>query len=168
MENKQHDAATEPEAAPEGTTDVSWLQSRVAELEDNWRRAMADLDNLRKRTARDTVQVRQRERRRAAKELLTVLDNLDLAIGHADADPKAVVSGVEAVRAQADTAMANLGFPRHADTKGTAFDPRLHEAVSVVPAAGVEPGTVVEVVRPGYGAAENQLRPAAVVVAKAD
>ncbi|WP_116201797.1 nucleotide exchange factor GrpE [Amycolatopsis circi] len=164
MENKQQDAATEPD----GTADVSWLQSRVAELENNWRTAMADLDNLRKRTVRDTVQVRQQERKRAAKELLAVLDNLDLAIGHAEADPKSIVSGVEAVRTQADTAMANLGFPRHADEQGTPFDPQLHEAVSVVPAVGVEPGTVVQVVRPGYGDAENQLRPAAVVVAKAD
>ncbi|GAB3376662.1 nucleotide exchange factor GrpE [Amycolatopsis echigonensis] len=161
MENTQE---TEPEDIP----DVAWLQSRVAELENNWRTAMADLDNLRKRTVRDTLQVRHQERKRAAKELLTVLDNLDLAIGHAEADPKAVVSGVEAVRAQADQAMANLGFPRHRDDHGAPFDPQLHEAVSVVPAAGVEPGTVVEVVRPGYGDAENQLRPAAVVVAKAD
>ncbi|WP_370935131.1 nucleotide exchange factor GrpE [Amycolatopsis sp. cg13] len=161
MENKQQEA-------PEDNTDVSWLQQRVAELENNWRTAMADLDNLRKRTARDTVQVRQQERKRAAKELLTVLDNLDLAIGHAEADPKSIVSGVEAVRAQADTAMANLGFPRHADEQGTPFDPQLHEAVSVIPAVGLDPGTVVEVVRPGYGDAENQLRPAAVVVAKAD
>ncbi|MBB1154459.1 nucleotide exchange factor GrpE [Amycolatopsis dendrobii] len=159
MENQQQDA--EPE-------DNSWLQSRVAELENNWRTAMADLDNLRKRTVRDTVQVRQQERKRAAKELLTVLDNLDLAIGHAEADPKTIVAGVEAVRAQADLAMSNLGFPRYGDDQGEPFDPQLHEAVSVVPAVGVKPGTVVQVVRPGYGDAENQLRPAAVVVAKAD
>ncbi|UKD51166.1 nucleotide exchange factor GrpE [Amycolatopsis sp. FU40] len=159
MENQQQDA--EPE-------DNSWLQSRVAELENNWRTAMADLDNLRKRTVRDTVQVRQQERKRAAKELLTVLDNLDLAIGHAEADPKTIVAGVEAVRAQADLAMSNLGFPRYGDDQGEPFDPQLHEAVSVVPAVGVKPGTVVQVVRPGYGDAEDQLRPAAVVVAKAD
>ncbi|MCG3751874.1 nucleotide exchange factor GrpE [Amycolatopsis sp. Poz14] len=160
MENQQQDAA-EPESSTE-------LQARVAELENNWRTALADLDNLRKRTVRDTVQVRQQERKRAAKELLTVLDNLDLAIGHAEADPATIVAGVQAVRAQADLAMSNLGFPRHADDQGEPFDPQVHEAVSVVPAVGVEPGTVVQVVRPGYGGAENQLRPAAVVVAKAD
>ncbi|ATY14004.1 nucleotide exchange factor GrpE [Amycolatopsis sp. AA4] len=162
MENQQE------AAEPEDTTDVAWLQTRVAELENNWRTAMADLDNLRKRTVRDTLRVRQQERKRAAKELLTVLDNLDLAIGHAEADPITIVAGVEAVRAQADLAMADLGFPRYSDDQGMPFDPQLHEAVSVVPAVGVEPGTVVQVVRPGYGDAENQLRPAAVVVAKAD
>jgi molecular chaperone GrpE len=58
-----------------------------------------------------------------------------------------------------------LGYPRHAETGG-AFDPARHEVIGVVQDPDVEPGTVVEVLRPGYGDGKRQLRPAAVTVAK--
>jgi molecular chaperone GrpE len=57
-----------------------------------------------------------------------------------------------------------LGFPRYGDT-GVPFDPRRHEAVATRPDPDVPPGTVLEVLRPGYGDGDRQLRPAAVAVA---
>jgi molecular chaperone GrpE len=60
--------------------------------------------------------------------------------------------------------MAGMGFPRRVDV-GQAFDPRRHEAVSMVVDRRAEPGTVLHVVRPGYGDEEHQLRRASVVVA---
>ena len=60
--------------------------------------------------------------------------------------------------------LARLGFPRH-DEVGVPFDPARHEALSTVAGDNAAPGTVVRVVRPGYGEGERLLRPAAVVVA---
>ncbi|MFE5491432.1 nucleotide exchange factor GrpE [Streptomyces virginiae] len=137
----------------------------IRELEDRWRRALADLDNLRKRHARELQRERTVERSRTAAAFLPVLDNLELALAHAGADSGAIVEGVRAVRDQAVNVLELLGYPRHAET-GIAFDPARHEVVAVVEDPDAEPGTVVEVLRPGYGDGEQQLRPAAVTVAK--
>ncbi|GAA4769094.1 nucleotide exchange factor GrpE [Actinomycetospora chibensis] len=138
--------------------------SDVAELEDRWRRALADLDNLRKRYSRELSRERAAERERVAAAFLPVIDNIDLALQHADAAPGAIVDGVRAIREQALAVLAQLGFPRQ-DEVGRPFDPARHEVVAVVPTEeGSEPGAVVEVVRPGYGS-ERSLRPAMVTVA---
>jgi molecular chaperone GrpE len=107
---------------------------------------------------------RLQERARVAREWLLVLDDLDLALDHADSDPRKIVDAVLAVRDHALAVMARLGFPRRVDV-GQAFDPRRHEAVARVVDPRAEPGTVLHVVRPGYGDEEHQLRPASVVVA---
>jgi len=137
---------------------------QIAELEDAWRRTAAELDNFRKRCARDVALGREQERAAVALSWLPVLDNLERALEHASSDPEAVVEGVRAVLAQAVGVLADLGYPRR-DDNGRAFDPAVHEAVSTVPAEGVVPGTVAQVVRPGYGPDDRLLRPAAVVVA---
>ncbi|MGV9274876.1 nucleotide exchange factor GrpE [Streptomyces griseosporeus] len=137
----------------------------IQELEDRWRRALADLDNLRKRHTRELERERATERSRTAAAFLPVLDNLELALTHAGADPGAIVEGVRAVRDQAVNVLQLLGYPRHAES-GVAFDPARHEVVGVVQDPDAPPGTVVEVLRPGYGDGERQLRPAAVTVAK--
>lgn len=140
-------------------------KAALAELEDKWRRALADLDNLRKRHARDLERERAAERARTASALLPVIDNLELALAHAGSDPEAIVEGIRAVHDQAVDALARLGYEREAET-GVPFDPTRHEVVGVVENADVEPGTVVQVLRPGYGKADKQLRPVAVAVAK--
>jgi len=143
-------------------------QSRqVAELEDAWRRTAAELDNFRKRCARDVVRAREQERATVATSWLPVLDNLERALEHASSDPSSVAEGLRAVLAQAVGVLTDLGFPRR-DDEGTAFDPAVHEAVSTVSGEGLTPGTVAQVVRPGYGPDDKLLRPAAVVVATRD
>jgi molecular chaperone GrpE len=137
---------------------------QIAELEDAWRRTAAELDNFRKRCARDVARSREQERAAVATSWLPVLDNLERALEHASSDPGSVVEGVRGVLAQAVGVLADLGFPRR-DEKGRAFDPALHEAVSTVSGEGLVPGTVAQVVRPGYGPDDKLLRPAAVVVA---
>ncbi|MEU0971061.1 nucleotide exchange factor GrpE [Streptomyces sp. NPDC005917] len=153
------DAATGP-AAPEDE-----YAAALKEVEDRWRRALADLDNLRKRHAKELDRERVAERARTASALLPVIDNLELALSHADAEPDAIVQGVRAVRDQAASILERLGFERHSET-GVLFDPARHEVVGVVQDADAEPNTVVQVMRPGYGTGERQLRPAAVTVAK--
>ncbi|HKR50091.1 MAG TPA: nucleotide exchange factor GrpE [Pseudonocardiaceae bacterium] len=136
----------------------------VAALEDRLRRALADLDNLRKRYARELERQRAAEANRMAGAWLPVLDNLDLALSHVEADPSTIIEGVRAVREQALAVLANLGFSRQ-DEVGVPFDPTRHEVVNVVDDSEAEPGTVVRVLRPGYGTPERQLRPGAVTVA---
>ncbi|GAA5070511.1 molecular chaperone GrpE [Thermocatellispora tengchongensis] len=156
----------------EGRDDTAAAVAEIAELEDRWLRAAADLDNLRKRVARDTERARAEERARVAAEWLPVLDNLELALKHAgerggtggDLAAGAVIDAVRAVRDQAVGVLDRLGYARH-DEAGVPFDPARHQAVATVSRPGHRPGTVVEVVRPGYGDGPDQLRPAVVVVA---
>lgn len=157
----------EPELEPDETRDfepadeVTELRERVTELEERLLRTLADLDNVRKRAARQALAAREEERAAVAAEWLPVIDHLDLALAHAAADPATIVDGVRAVREQALAVMNRLGFPRRDDV-GIRFDPAHHEAVGVVSAGETPPGTVIDVVRPGYGT----LRPASVVVSK--
>jgi molecular chaperone GrpE len=136
---------------------------RVAELEDNWRRTAAELDNHRKRTAKDVERARRQERARVASAWLPVLDNLERALEHATAESDQVIEGVRAVLRQAIGTVGDLGFPRR-DDLGKPFDPAVHEAVGTVADDRLVPGTVAEVVRPGYGTDDDVLRPSAVVV----
>ncbi|MFF9360310.1 nucleotide exchange factor GrpE [Streptomyces griseoluteus] len=153
------DAATGPAGAEDE------YAAALKEVEDRWRRALADLDNLRKRHARELDRERGAERARTAAAFLPVIDNLELALSHAASDSGAIVEGVRAVRDQAVSILERLGYERHAET-GVPFDPSRHEVVGVVQDPDAEPNTVTQVLRPGYGEAERQLRPAAVTVAK--
>ncbi|MCF6733658.1 nucleotide exchange factor GrpE [Blastococcus sp. KM273129] len=143
---------------------IADLERQVAELQDRWRRAVADLDNLRKRYERDAAAQRARERAQVAAAWLPVVDHLELALAHATASPASIIDGVRGVRDQALAVLAGLGYPRREDV-GATFDPARHEAVAATPTHAAPAGTVLEVVRPGYGEGEQQLRPAAVVVA---
>jgi molecular chaperone GrpE len=164
------DAASTAPARPEGAgaTDVIADQSaRIAELEDARLRALADLDNVRKRCAAQIGRAEEEARAAVARQWLPVIDGLDLALAHATADPATIVYGIETVREQALGVLARLGFPRR-DDRGARFDPTRHEAVAIRPDSGTEADRVAEVVRPGYGEGDHQLRPAQVVVARPD
>ena len=144
------------------------LQARLAEAEDQKLRGLADLDNLRKRCAAQVERAGADARTEVARQWLPVVDNLERALEHAAADPRTIIEGIQAVRRQALGVLASLGFPRRDDDTGATFDPARHEAVAATYDPRVPPGTVVQVVRPGYGEPDRQLRPAQVVVAKAD
>ena len=164
-DNAAATAAAEParQAPPSDSSDGA---PAGIDYEDRWRRAVADLDNVRKRQARDLVQERAAERARVAAAFLPVLDTIDMALAHAGADPNAILAGVRAVRDQALAVLSGLGYPRQDDV-GVPFDPLRHEVVAVVSPeeAGQPAGRVAAVLRPGYGEPERQLRPAAVTVA---
>jgi molecular chaperone GrpE len=156
-----------PTAEPPETSEEVALEDpdvALAETEDRLRRALADLDNLRKRYHRELARERNAERRRAAAELLPIADNLERALEHAEPDCPGLVTGIRAVHDQAIAALARLGFERFDDV-GRTFDPARDEAVGAIDSDS-PPGTVVAAVRPGYGAGEELLRPAGVVVSK--
>jgi molecular chaperone GrpE len=154
----------ESEAQQPESDELNKARARIAQLEDGWRRAAAELDNFRKRCAKDLVRAREQERARTAAGWLPVVDNLELALEHASSDPEHIIEGVRAVRQQALSILAGLGFPQRDDT-GKAFDPALHEAIGTIADKELVPGTVAQVVRAGYGPDDEILRPAAVVVA---
>jgi molecular chaperone GrpE len=174
----QHDFGSEtapPETGPpdggggadDQGTRLADLEARLAEAQDQRLRAVADLDNLRKRCAAQVERAGADARTQVARQWLPVVDNLERALEHAEADPRTIIEGIRAVRQQALGVLASLGFPRRDDT-GATFDPVRHEAIAATYDPRVPPGTVVQVVRPGYGEPDRLLRPAQVVVAKAD
>ena len=114
-----------------------------------------------------------RERTTKGRKVLTYPPSPEpLAVGVYDnhchleiADGESSLTLVEQLdRAQAVGVLADLGYPRR-DDDGRAFAPAVHEAVGTVSGEGLVPGTVAQVVRPGYGPDDKILRPAAVVVA---
>lgn len=120
---------------------------------------------LRARYRADVRNARADERAHCAAVWLAIMDNLDRAVQLARSDPHGQVADLEALRYQALAVLATLGFPRRFD-EGEPFDPTRHNAVATVPSGDLLPaGTVVYVVRPGYGLGDRQLRPADVVVA---
>ena len=153
------------ENAPEAVASQPDSAAELAKVEDRWRRAVADLDNVRKRYARELDRERTTERSRVAGAWLPVVDNLERAISHAGDQSDAVLEGVRSILDQARQVLEQLGYPRDAQA-GVPFDPQRHEVVGVVDHPDSAPGTVVEVLRPGYGQGSSQLRPAAVVVSR--
>jgi molecular chaperone GrpE len=157
----------EPGAAADSAARTGELEARVAELQDLRLRALADLDNLRKKCASQVSRARAETQAEVALQWLPVVDNLERALTHAQADPGSLIAGIGAIRDQAMSVLARLGFPRR-DDLGAAFDPARHEALAARQDPEAPEGSVVEVVRPAYGEGDRQLRPAQVVVAKAD
>ena len=133
-------------------------QAIIAELQRDGRRPYAAIG---KSVGLSETAVRQR----VAAAWLPVLDNLDLALRHAGADPEAIVQGVAQVREQAADILARLGFGP-VGAVGEPFDPARHEAAEAVEEPDVPAGTIVRVIRPGYGGDTLLLRPAVVTVAR--
>jgi molecular chaperone GrpE len=153
---------------PDGTGDetaIPDLLDRIAELEDLRLRALADLDNLRKRCAAQVRRAEAETRAAVAREWLPVVDNLERALAASTGDPAAIIDGIQAVREQALNVLARLGYPRR-DDLGTTFDPARHDAVATRADPAGADGSVVEVIQPAYGEGDHQLRPAQVVVAR--
>ena len=162
-------ASGEPVKPPEEPSPAAPddLNRRLAEVEDRWHRAAADLDNARKRAARELAWARDAERSRAASVFLPVVDGLQDAVAYARGENAALATGMESIREQAIAALERLGYPR-IDAVGVPFDPRIHEVVSVVDRGDWPPQTVVAIARLGFGDPERLLRPAGVVVTAAD
>ncbi len=161
----EEDGGRVDEQPPEAVVSQSDSDKERAQLEDRWRRAVADLENVRKRYARELDRERATERSRVAGAWLPIVDNLERAISHAGDRSDAVLEGLRSILEDALQVLEQLGFPRDAEA-GVPFDPERHEVVGVVDHPDSAPGTVLEVLRPGYGEGPRQLRPAAVVVSR--
>ena len=135
---------------------------------DQYLRAMAEIDNVRKRARRDVSQAEARGIAKLAKELLPALDNFSRALDAAEAQPENrdhhLTDGIRLVQNELLAALARVGIEQDSP-KGEPFDPHCHEAIAQQPVEGAKTGTIVEVYSQGYRYRDDVLRPAKVVVA---
>lgn len=159
--------AEEPESTDGG--DASDADARFEELSERYVRLVADFDNFRRRTRANEQHIRQQAAANLIKELLPVIDNLQLALGNVgDGAEDGFAQGIQLIEQQLLTALHNHGL-RPLETKGQPFDPRTMEAVAQIDGGdGTEPGHVVEELRRGYVLHDVVLRAAQVVVAQQD
>jgi molecular chaperone GrpE len=132
---------------------------------DKYLRALAELENVRKRSQRDIDNARKFALERFSTELLAVRDSLELGLTAADtADVALLREGSEATLKLLTATMEQFGIVE-IDPLGQAFDPQVHEAMTVQPSSDAEPGSVLAVFQKGYSLNGRLLRPARVVVA---
>jgi molecular chaperone GrpE len=145
---------------------VAAAKKEAAANHDRYVRAVADLENFRRRTVREKEELRLFAASRLLEDLLPALDNLALGLAAAkkpNADLKALAGGVELVQQQLKGALAAHGL-MEINPLGEAFDPHQHEAISHQPSPDVEAEHVLAVVRTGYILNGRLLRPASVIV----
>ena len=158
-------APPEPDAAPEAE---AASPAPEPDYKDQWLRAAAELENVRKRARRDVALAEGRGLARLARELLPALDNLDRALAAAENQPENadhhLTDGIRLVQREMAGALERVGIVQDAP-HGEAFDPHRHEAIAQQPSDDAQTGTVIEVYSPGYLLGDDVLRAAKVVVA---
>ncbi len=171
--NPQAEMAAETEADSDGYEALVRLMKENEELKDRSLRAAAEMENLRRRTAREIQDARAYAIANFARDMLAVSDNLRRALdavpAQSDAaDASGLSSLVEGVEMTERTMLSTL--ERHGvkklEPEGERFDPNFHQAMFELPNAEVPANTVVQVVQPGYRIGERVLRPAMVGVSK--
>lgn len=156
-------AANPPAPGPEEL--LLAAKKEAAASHDRYTRAVADLENFRKRTVREKDELRQFATSGLMDDVIPILDNLSLGLAAAQqqTDVKAIVAGVTLVLEQFKTTLARHGL-KEVKPDGQRFDPHLHECISHQPSAEVAEEHVIRVVRPGYTLNGRLLRPASVLV----
>ncbi|WP_315836461.1 nucleotide exchange factor GrpE [Bradyrhizobium prioriisuperbiae] len=160
-----------PDDPEEGSVEA--LTREVAEAKDKVLRTLAEMENLRRRTAREVADARAYGITSFARDVLDIADNLQRALDAVSAeareaaDPglKALIEGVELTERSLHSTLEKNGVKKF-DPSGEKFDPNFQQAMFEVPDASVPSGTVVQVVQSGYKIGERILRPALVGVAK--
>ena len=177
-ENGERSGAEGAEAAASASapSELERLQQALAEAEERARshweqylRAVAELDNVRKRAQRDIEAANRYGLEKFAAELLPVSDSLELAVQSADSpevDVRRLKQGQQATLQLLAKALERFGVTP-INPVGQPFDPTRHEAMMAQEAADAKPNTVLQVVQPGYELNGRVIRPARVVVAKA-
>jgi len=172
------EAQPEPQPAGEATQEGEAVEASPApappapepepDFHDRYLRAVAELDNVRKRARRDVGAAEGRGVAKLARELLPALDDFERALAAAEAQPENrdhhLTDGIRLVQSQLLGALKRMGIEPEAP-KGERFDPHRHEALAQQPVEGAERGTIVEVYSAGYRIGDEVLRPAKVVVA---
>jgi molecular chaperone GrpE len=158
-------APTPPPAGP--------TAQELAEVKDKLLRALAEVENIRRRAEREVADARQYAVTGFAREMLSVADNLRRAIEAVPAEQRqagegtlrALIEGVEVTERGLEQTLARFGV-RRMEAKGKKFDPSFHQAMYEVERDDAAPGTVVEEMQAGYTIGERVLKPALVAIAK--
>jgi molecular chaperone GrpE len=158
----------EPEAPPDEPPEEPSLEQKLLEMEDKYRRAIADLANLHKRFQRERERIRHRAIADFVGKLLPMIDNLAHSLNAArdTHDPAALIQGFQLVQAQMLQILRESGI-RPIESVGRRFDPDIHHAVTTEITDEVEPGTVTEELGRGFVMDDLVVRPAQVKVAAA-
>ena len=144
-------------------------EAKVAEQQDSVLRARAEADNARRRADGEVEKARKFALERFAGELLPVIDNLERGLQMADTENEAIkpmVEGVEMTLKSFVSTIEKFGMTP-IDPQGEAFNPELHQAMSMQESADHEPNTVMAVMQKGYELNGRLLRPAMVMVSRA-
>ena len=140
---------------------VTELEMALADMNDKYLRAMAELENTRRRAAIDSESRARTRAMSVAEKILPVMDAVDAALKHTPDD-----AGIKSLALALKSAFAEIGVVRM-DVVGKPLNPALHNAIQVVDApAGTPSNTIIEELQPGYMFGDSVLRTAMVVVAK--
>lgn len=158
------------EGADQDRTSV--LEAEVARLKDHLLRALAETDNLRKRSSKEREDAGKYAVSAFAKDMIEIADNFQRAIDAvtpeakaADQNLKNIMDGIEATERGMLKALEKHGI-RKVEPMGQVFDPNFHEVMFESPLPGKPAGTVIQVIEPGYILHDRLLRPARVGVVK--
>lgn len=159
--------SAEPEQEPTAESLIEAAEARAEQHRADFLRAIAELENVRKRSAREIDSARQYGVERFASDLLPVADTLALALeSTGQADTATLISGQEATLRLLQKAFERAGLAV-LDPVGQAFDPALHEAMAMRASTAHPPHTVLQVVQKGWLLNGRLLRPARVIVSAA-
>ncbi len=156
--------AAEPDPLAEQAARIAELEADAAELRNERLRALAEVENMRRRSERERQEASRYGATALVRDLLGVADNLRRALATGAAD--GLLEGVEMVERELGAAFARHHIAR-IEAEGERFDHNRHQAMFEVETADAEPGTVIQVVQDGYLLHDRLLRPAMVGVAKA-
>jgi molecular chaperone GrpE len=161
------DAAELPDAQTLAQ-ELETVTSEMDELRDQLLRTQADFMNVRRRAEQDVEKAHKFGVEKFANEMLPVVDSLERAVESFDKEDAATQAIREGVELTLSMLVAGLGKFKieSVDPQGAAFDPALHQAMSLVDAPDTAPNTVVAVVQKGYTLNGRLLRPAMVMVSK--
>lgn len=167
--NPNPEAQIEPELAvmtlEQALEALSKAETLAREMHDNFLRAKAETDNVRKRASADLQQARKFALESFAAELLSVVDSLDGALGVADATVEAYRSGVELTARQLTSVFEKFNITP-INPVNEKFDPNHHQAIAALENNEVAPNTVLTVMQKGFALNERVLRPALVTVSR--
>lgn len=170
MSNHQNGQDAHEAAADEGegrTDELEALRAEVEQLKAQSLIERADLENQRRRMARELDSARRFANERLLAELLPLFDSMEAGLASAGPDDP-LRSGLELTMRQLQILAGKNGLSEVAPAAGDPFDPERHQAMSVADAPGVAPGAVAQTFQKGYVLNERLLRPALVVVATQD
>ncbi len=166
QKHDENEAAEAPETAAEPAAELDpWeqLEAEAAKWKEVSLRTAAEMDNLRKRTAREREEAIRYANQRLLEDLLPVIDNFEMGMQAAAQDTSSMIYiGMDMVRKQLAEFLSNQGVDEIPVTGQ--FNPNLHDAVSQEPSDQPE-GEIIRVTRRGYKLRDRLLRPASVVVA---
>ncbi|UCB56119.1 MAG: nucleotide exchange factor GrpE [Thiotrichales bacterium] len=144
------------------------LKQAEKKAEENWElllRTKAEMENLRKRTEKDLEKAHKYGMEKFVSEMLPVKDSMELGLAAQDATVESLHEGMELTMSMFNSALEKLGV-EEINPENEAFDPELHQAMTLQESAEVEPNTVLTVMQKGYRLNERLIRPAMVVVSK--